>query len=142
MSRRADARPSEKAARAHARLGLTTVEVKGFRSARDVSFSPGPVCALVGEANAGKSNLLAAMRAVLDPAAAPLSSADATDGAGEDISIRLTFAGGGEAAVERRRGRTAHTGSADVPPMLFLPAGATGRRSDRGSKRARERSHG
>jgi hypothetical protein len=49
-------------------FGITEVEVKGFRSARDVSFSPGPVCALVGEANAGKSNLIAAIRSVLDPA--------------------------------------------------------------------------
>jgi ABC-type phosphonate transport system ATPase subunit len=124
MSCRADARPSEKATRAHARFGVTTVEVKGFRSARHVSFSPGPVCALVGEANAGKSNLLAAMRAVLDPAAVSLSSTDATEGADEEISIRLTLAGGGELALERRLGRTAHTGRADPLPMLFLPAGA------------------
>jgi hypothetical protein len=124
MSRRADAPPSEEAARTAARFGVTTVEVKGFRSARDVSFSPGPVCALVGEANAGKSNLLAAMRAVLDPAAAPLSSTDATEGAHEEISIRLALAGGGALALERRLRRTAQTGPADPPPMLFLPAGA------------------
>lgn len=124
MSRQADARPKEDAARAPARFGIAAVEVKGFRSALDVSFSPGPVCALVGEANAGKSNLLAAMRAVLDPAAAPLSSIDATEGADEEISIRLTLVGGGEVALERRLGRTAYTGLADPPPMLFLPSGA------------------
>ena len=124
MSRQADARPREDAAPAPARFGIAAVEVKGFRSALDVSFSPGPVCALVGEANAGKSNLLAAMRAVLDPAAAPLSSIDATEGADEEISIRLTLVGGGEVALERRLGRTAYTGLADPPPMLFLPSGA------------------
>lgn len=124
MSRQADARPKEDAAPAPARFGIAAVEVKGFRSALDVSFSPGPVCALVGEANAGKSNLLAAMRAVLDPAAAPLSSIDATEGADEEISIRLTLVGGGEVALERRLGRTAYTGLADPPPMLFLPSGA------------------
>lgn len=124
MSRQADARPKEGAAPAPARFGIAAVEVKGFRSALDVSFSPGPVCALVGEANAGKSNLLAAMRAVLDPAAAPLSSIDATEGAAEEISIRLTLVGGGEVALERSLGRTAYTGLADPPPMLFLPSGA------------------
>ena len=124
MSRQADARPKKDAAPAPARFGIAAVEVKGFRSALDVSFSPGPVCALVGEANAGKSNLLAAMRAVLDPAAAPLSSIDATEGAAEEISIRLTLVGGGEVALERSLGRTAYTGLTDPPPMLFLPSGA------------------
>jgi putative ATP-dependent endonuclease of the OLD family len=124
MSRRADARPSEEAARADPPFGVSTVEVKGFRSARDVSFAPGPVCALVGEAKAGKSNLLAAMRAVLDPAAAPLTATDATEGADEGISIRLALAGGGEVGLERRLGRTAHIGGADPPPTIFLSAEA------------------
>ena len=77
-----DALPSVKPARTHASFGVTRVEVSGFRSARDVAFSPGPLCALVGEADAGKSNLLAAIRAVLDPAAAPLTIADMTVGPG------------------------------------------------------------
>jgi len=124
MSRRAVARPSERTASVAARFGVTGVEVKGFRSARDVSFSPGPVCALVGEANAGKSNLLAAIRAALDPAGAPLSSTDATKGADEEISIQLTLAGGDEIALERRLGRTAQSGDGDPPPMLFLASGA------------------
>jgi AAA15 family ATPase/GTPase len=81
-------------------FGVTKVEVKGFRSAREVSFSPGPVCALVGEADAGKSNLLAALRAVLDPAGAPLTPADAAEGVDRKISIRVTLAGGGEATLE------------------------------------------
>ena len=59
---------------AHPRFGVTGIRVSGFRTARDVSFSPGQLCALVGEADAGKSNLLAAIRAVLDPAAAPVTA--------------------------------------------------------------------
>ena len=47
---------------------LERVRIHGFRAVRDVTFAPGPLCALVGEAAAGKSNLLAAIRAVLDPA--------------------------------------------------------------------------
>jgi hypothetical protein len=106
------------------RFGITEVVVKGFRSARDVSFSPGPVCALVGQANAGKSNLLAAIRAVLDPAAAPLTAADAADDDGGPISIRVRLAGGAEAALEGSSGLHAINGPESVPPVLFLPAGA------------------
>jgi hypothetical protein len=39
-------------------FGLERVRVRGLRSALDVSIAPGMLCALVGEANAGKSNLL------------------------------------------------------------------------------------
>jgi hypothetical protein len=106
------------------RFGITEVVVKGFRSARDVSFSPGPMCALVGEANAGKSNLLAAIRAVLDPAAAPLTAADAADDDGGPISIRVRLAGGAEAALQGSPGRHAINGPESLPPVLFLPAGA------------------
>lgn len=98
--------------------------MKGFRSAREVSFSPGGLCALVGEADAGKSNLLAAIRAVLDPAAAPLSPADmAEDGDGE-VTIRVTLAGGGVAALAGSLERHTVTGPAALPLVLFLPADA------------------
>jgi recombinational DNA repair ATPase RecF len=105
-------------------FGITEVEVKGFRSARDVSFSPGPVCALVGEANAGKSNLIAAIRSVLDPAAPPLTAADAAEGGDGQISIRVKLAGGGVAALNGTPGRHALTGPADLPTVLLLPADA------------------
>jgi predicted ATP-dependent endonuclease of OLD family len=111
---RADARPT---------FGIVGAEVRGFRSARDVSFAPGALCALVGEASAGKSNLLAAIRAVLDPAGAPLVASDVPEGDGE-ISIRLALAGGGEARLDGMPGRHAVTGAAGLPPVLFLPAEA------------------
>ena len=50
---------------------LTTVRVRGYRSARDVQLRLGLVTALVGEARSGKSNLLWAIRTLLDPAAPP-----------------------------------------------------------------------
>jgi hypothetical protein len=107
------------------RFGIAGVEVRGFRSAREVSFSPGQLCALVGEADAGKSNLLAAIRAVLDPAAAPLSPADAAEGGDGKVAIRVTLAGGGEAALAGSPGRYAVTGRPGaLPPLLFLPADA------------------
>ena len=107
-----------------ARFGIAEVEVRGFRSAREVSFSPGPMCALVGEASAGKSNLLAAIRAVLDPAAAPLGAADvAADGDGT-IAIRLRLAGGGEAMLTGTAERHTLERPPTAPPVLFLPAAA------------------
>jgi hypothetical protein len=106
------------------RFGIAGVEVRGFRSAREVSFSPGQLCALVGEADAGKSNLLAAIRAVLDPVAAPLSAADAPEGGDGEVAIRVTLAGGGVAALAGTPGRHAVTAPAACPPVLFLPAGA------------------
>ncbi len=111
-----------KPARVRARVGVTRVEVSGFRSARDVAFSPAPLCALVGEANAGKSNLLAAIRAVLDPAAAPLTATDMTAGGEGEVSIRVRLADGSEATLKGSPGRTAVTGDATAPPTLFLPA--------------------
>ena len=107
-----------------ARFGITEVEVKGFRSARAVSFSPGPVCALVGEANAGKSNLIAAIRSVLDPAAPPLTAADAAEGGDGQISIQVKLAGGGVAALNGTPRSHALTGPADLPTVLLLPADA------------------
>jgi hypothetical protein len=111
-------------ATASPRFGIARVEVRGFRSAREVSFSPGQLCALVGEADAGKSNLLAAIRAVLDPTAAPLSPLDAAKDGEGDVSIRVTLADGGEAVLAGNPGRHAVTGSGALPPMLFLPADA------------------
>ncbi len=117
-----DALPSVKPAQVRASVGVTRVEVSGFRSARDVAFSPAPLCALVGEANAGKSNLLAAIRAVLDPVAAPLTATDMTVGGEGEVSIRVRLADGGEATLEGSPGRTAVTGDATAPPTLFVPA--------------------
>jgi predicted ATP-dependent endonuclease of OLD family len=119
-----DALPSGRPARCRPSFGVAEVEVTGFRSARDVAFSPGPLCALVGEANAGKSNLLAAIRAVLDPAEAPLTPADVAEGGEGEASIRIRLADGSEAALEGRPGRNAVKGGATRPPMLFLPAEA------------------
>jgi hypothetical protein len=105
-----------------ARFGVTRVEVSGFRSAREVVFSPGPLSALVGEADAGKSNLLAAIRAALDPVAAPLTAADMTEGGEGQASIRVRLADGREVALRGSPGRDAVTGGANAPPTLFLPA--------------------
>jgi predicted ATP-dependent endonuclease of OLD family len=70
---------------------LSSIEIRGFRSARNAEFSPRPLCALVGEARSGRSTLLAAIRAVLDPTSATLSDTDPTVGE-SDISIPARLA--------------------------------------------------
>jgi len=82
------------------------------------------LCALVGEASAGKSNLLAAIRAVLDPAAGPLTAGDVAEGGDGNISIRIRLADGGEAALEGKPGSVTFTGRDTLPATLFLPAAA------------------
>ncbi len=62
MSASAGALPTAKPRPASKRFGIIGVEVRGFRTARDVSFSPGWLCALLGEASAGKSTADEAFR--------------------------------------------------------------------------------
>jgi predicted ATPase len=124
MSANVGTSATAKPERATKRFGVTAVEVRGFRSARDVSFSLGPLCALVGEASAGKSNLLAAIRAVLDPAGAPVTSADAAEGGDGQISVRVTLAGGREAALQAIPGHETVFQHDAAPPVLFLSAEA------------------
>jgi predicted ATP-dependent endonuclease of OLD family len=105
-------------------FGIVGVEVRGFRSAREVSFAPDAMCALVGEASTGKSNLLAAIRAVLDPAGAPLAASDLPEGGDGEVSIRLTLADGSEATLVGTPERYALTAPPSVPPTIFLSADA------------------
>ena len=78
------------------------------------------MCALVGGANVGKSNLLAAIRAALDPAAAPLAPGDAAADGDGTISIRVRLAGGTEFVLTESPAHGTVTGA--VEPVLFLPA--------------------
>jgi predicted ATPase len=107
-----------------ARFGLTRVEVRGFRTARAVAFSPGQMCALVGEANAGKSNLLAAIRALLEPDAAPIRPDDVAAGGDGTVSVRAELASGAALSLEGSPPALRRTAPADLPPLLFLPATA------------------
>ncbi len=120
MSASAGALPTAKPRPASKRFGIIGVEVRGFRTARDVSFSPGSLCALVGEASAGKSNLLAAVRA----AGAPVTSAHAAEGGDGQLSVSVTLAGGREAALEASPGHETVFQHDAAPPVLFLSAEA------------------
>ena len=102
--------------------GLTSVRVRGFRSARDLELSPGPVTALVGEAKAGKSNLLRALWALLDPASPPFTEADVSRGGDGTISIEATLGDGTTATLQARPPETPRRETASAPPVIFMPS--------------------
>jgi predicted ATPase len=100
---------------------VASVRVRGFRSARDVEIDLGSVTALVGEARSGKSNILRAIRALLDPTA-PLGSDDLARDQAESIRVEARLEDGRR--VERLA-RPPEAGSVQLegaPPVIFLPA--------------------
>ena len=81
---------------------VTELSVQAFRSIRDLTIHPGMVGALVGEAGAGKSNLLAAIRAVLDPRATvgmPDVPRLAPTGDTAEVAVSAKLRDGGQCAV-------------------------------------------
>jgi len=105
-----------------AACGLTSVRVRGFRAAHDVTLAPGEVCALVGEANAGKSTLIAAIRALLDPAAAPADPLDLPHGRRVPVIVEGTLASGAACRIEGVPPAIARVLPEDAPEVLHLPA--------------------
>lgn len=102
------------------------VELAGFRSARALRLAPSAVCALVGEARAGKSNVLAAIRATLDPAAtAALSASDVPDG-DEELRVHVTLGDGSVASIEGAPPHIVALGQDKAPDVAMLPAAARG----------------
>jgi predicted ATP-dependent endonuclease of OLD family len=90
---------------------LSEVRVVNFRSARQLVLRPGPICAFIGEPGSGKSNVLLAARALLDPSY-DLSLADVTFGE-RGISIEATLADGSTISLAQRNGG---------PPIAHFPA--------------------
>lgn len=94
---------------------LHEIRVVNFRSARNVVVRPGPVSALIGEPGAGKSNVLLAVRALLDPSFRLLPD-DMTTGA-RDLSISATLDDGRTVSLTKRDG---------APPVLYFPVSLRG----------------
>lgn len=107
-------------------FGLTGVHVRGFRSLKDASFRPGTISAIVGEQSAGKSNLLTAIWALLDPTAAPLEANDVpADDQPSTTPIRIVGElddGSTISVTGTPPGPSSSEGPAR-PPALFFPAG-------------------
>jgi hypothetical protein len=64
------------------------------QAGQNAVFRSGPWSAFVGEPGTGKSNLLAAIRAALDPKAAPLTSEDVPQTGTGPIRIEASLRGG------------------------------------------------
>jgi hypothetical protein len=107
-------------------FGLTGVHVRGFRSLKDTSFRPGTISAIVGEPSTGKSNLLTAIWALLDPRAAPLSPDDVPEDphlSAGPIRIVGELADGSTISVAGTPPDPPSAEGSSRPPVLFLPAG-------------------
>lgn len=100
---------------------LTSLRISGFRSIVSLTVEPGPMMALVGEAMAGKSNVLAAIHALLEPTA-PVRDAEGTAFSEVPLELEARLAGGGRLTLAGTGTATSRTGAA--PPVLFLPAAA------------------
>lgn len=100
-------------------IGVSNLHVEGFRSARDLRFTPKRMCALVGEARSGKSTMLAAIRAVLDPQASKLATSDITQGASR-LTIRARLASGETLTVQGPPFTISETN--DKTPVVYMPA--------------------
>lgn len=99
---------------------VVSLRVRNFRTIRDASFEPSRISALVGEAGAGKSNLLAAVRALLDPTSAPIAPRDVGD---DGSRIRITGRLGDGTTLTLAGDPTGSEHGGGVrPPVLFLPA--------------------
>ena len=94
---------------------LAEIRAENFRSARSLVTRPGPISALIGEPGAGKSNVLFALRALLDPDY-DLSTADITEGQ-RALSIEATLADGRTISLADRGG---------APPIVHFPSALRG----------------
>lgn len=104
---------------------LQRVVLHGFRAARDVSFEPRALCALVGEASSGKSTVLTAIWALLEASAPVPTAEDVTRGG--DGRIRLEAEAGGERVfLDARPPGTLNLNREGGPPAIFLPASLRG----------------
>jgi predicted ATP-dependent endonuclease of OLD family len=101
---------------------LTRVRVQGFRTLRDASFRPGPVTALVGDPGTGKSNLLAAIRAILDPTNAPLVAEDVAGNSTGPIRITVETERQGSSTLQGHPPGGLVGDGTETPPLVYLPA--------------------
>ena len=102
--------------------GLIRVDIDGYRSIREASFRPGRLSALVGESSAGKSNVLEAIRAVLDPTAPPLVPGDIARAGDGTIRINAEFTDGSSSFIAGLPQHRGHSGDLMSHTPLFLPA--------------------
>jgi hypothetical protein len=106
---------------AGATFGVREVRIRGFRSARSVSFTPGPVCALVGGPSVGKSNVLAAIWMLLQRGAPAPAAGDVSAGGSGAIHLSATLGDGDEIALEANPPASPR-GTGQEVAVLLMPA--------------------
>ena len=80
-------------------MKITALTAEGYRNLNGTYGLPAPLAVIVGENNAGKSNVIDALRTIIEPDNPPrgrcwLGEQDfAHDGAGARLSDELTFGG-------------------------------------------------
>lgn len=94
--------------------------MRAFRSITDVSLRLGPLSAFVGESGAGKSNLLAAIRTLLD-SRVPTTVSDVVQ-CGRSIRLDGTLTTGKDIRVELAPPRNRVMRDGQGLPVVFLPA--------------------
>ncbi len=99
---------------------LQTVRVRDYRSARDVELRLGPVTAFVGEARSGKSNLLGAIRALLDPTALPRR--EDLRGRASALTVEARLTDGRRIGLTARPPEKPRARRRGAPPVLFISA--------------------
>jgi predicted ATP-dependent endonuclease of OLD family len=100
---------------------LSRVRIRAYRSAADVELELGRIAALVGEARAGKSNILRAVRALLDPTAR-VEPADVRHDHDGTLAVEADLDDGRNVSL-RARPPEASAEREGAPPVVFLPAG-------------------
>lgn len=98
---------------------VRTIRIRSFRSIVDATLAPGSLCALVGEPQAGKSNVLAAVNTLLGEGVVPLSTDLSTTASGP-IRIEATLGADQELSLEASGLSVTRTGA--PPSVLYLPA--------------------
>jgi predicted ATP-dependent endonuclease of OLD family len=96
------------------------VTIQGYRGARDVELSPGPVCVLVGESSSGKSTVLSAIWTLLEAAAPMPTAADVSRGHTR-VHVEATI-GDRTLFLDARPPATLNLNREGAPPALFFPA--------------------
>jgi predicted ATP-dependent endonuclease of OLD family len=103
---------------------IRRVRIRAYRSAADVELELGRIAALVGEARAGKSNILRAVRALLD-ATAPVDPGDVRRNEDSTLVVEAELDDGRQISL-RARPPEASAEREGAPPVVFLPAGLRG----------------
>ena len=100
-------------------MAISRILIENFRSIERCEFAPGQFCALVGQNNAGKSNILRALDLVLARAwvnAGAFSEEDFRDrNTDRNIVIELEF----KPALKYRRFKTSPLTEVDIPLLRF-----------------------